>query len=220
MTDRHTKIDDLPEARVKAACLVRIVDDDETMLNSYRFMLGAVGWQVKCYQQARAFLDDQNDAAGCLVLDVRMPQMSGLELHAEMRRLGVTLPVIFVTGHGDVDMAVQTMKDGAVDFMLKPVVPGRLKEAVLHWCREDCKRRLSELQNNALESDARSLTEREREVAQLVVQGLSNKAIAAKLSIAERTVKFHRASACEKLGVGSTAQLIARMMLLKEKGLV
>ena len=189
MTDRHTKIDDLPEARVKAACLVRIVDDDETMLNSYRFMLGAVGWQVKCYQQARAFLDDQNDAAGCLVLDVRMPQMSGLELHAEMRRLGVTLPVIFVTGHGDVDMAVQTMKDG-------------------------------ELQNNALESDARSLTEREREVAQLVVQGLSNKAIAAKLSIAERTVKFHRASACEKLGVGSTAQLIARMMLLKEKGLV
>ena len=215
MTDRHTKIDDLPEARVKAACLVRIVDDDETMLNSYRFMLGAVGWQVKCYQQARAFLDDQNDAAGCLVLDVRMPQMSGLELHAEMRRLGVTLPVIFVTGHGDVDMAVQTMKDGAVDFMLKPVVPDRLKEAVLH-----CKRRLSELQNNALESDARSLTEREREVAQLVVQGLSNKAIAAKLSIAERTVKFHRASACEKLGVGSTAQLIARMMLLKEKGLV
>ena len=120
MTDRHTKIDDLPEARVKAACLVRIVDDDETMLNSYRFMLGAVGWQVKCYQQARAFLDDQNDAAGCLVLDVRMPQMSGLQLHAEMRRLGVTLPVIFVTGHGDVDMAVQTMKDGAVDFMLKP----------------------------------------------------------------------------------------------------
>ena len=210
MTDRHTKIDDLPEARVKAACLVRIVDDDETMLNSYRFMLGAVGWQVKCYQQARAFLDDQNDAAGCLVLDVRMPQMSGLQLHAEMRRLGVTLPVIFV----------QTMKDGAVDFMLKPVVPDRLKEAVLHWCREDCKRKLSELQNNALESDARSLTEREREVAQLVVQGLSNKAIAAKLSIAERTVKFHRASACEKLGVGSTAQLIARMMLLKEKGLV
>lgn len=220
MTDRHTKIDELPEARVKAACLVRIVDDDETMLNSYRFMLGAVGWQVKCYQQARAFLNDQNDAAGCLVLDVRMPQMSGLELHAEMRRIGVTLPVIFVTGHGDVDMAVQTMKDGAVDFMLKPVVPDRLKEAVLHWCREDCKRRLSELQNNALESDARSLTEREREVAQLVVQGLSNKAIAAKLSIAERTVKFHRASACEKLGVGSTAQLIARMMLLKEKGLV
>ena len=137
-----------------------------------------------------------------------------------MRRLGVTLPVIFVTGHGDVDMAVQTMKDGAVDFMLKPVVPDRLKEAVLLWCREDCKRRLSELQNNALESDARSLTEREREVAQLVVQGLSNKAIAAKLSIAERTVKFHRASACEKLGVGGTAQLIARMMLLKEKGLV
>lgn len=149
-----------------------------------------------------------------------MPQMSGLQLHAEMRRLGVTLPVIFVTGHGDVDMAVQTMKEGAVDFMLKPVVPDRLKEAVLHWCREDCKRKLSELQNNALESDARSLTEREREVAQLVVQGLSNKAIAAKLSIAERTVKFHRASACEKLGVSSSAQLIARLMLLKEKGLV
>ena len=138
-----------------------------------------------------------------------MPEMSGLELHAEMRRRGLRLPVIFVTGHGDVDMAVQSIKNGAGDFMLKPVMPDRLKSAVLHWCRHDCLKRQSELKANAHACDWETLSERERQVAHLVAQSLSNKEISAELSISERTVKFHRASVCQKLGVSRAAQLVS-----------
>lgn len=210
--DKNFEHDEFPIVRVQAASLVRVVDDDEKMLASYRFMLQAAGWKVRCYASAGEFLKEPQDDAGCLVLDVRMPQMSGLELLAEMKRRKMTLPVIFVTGHGDVDMVVQTMKDGAGDFMLKPVVPERLKTAVLHWSREDCRRRLARLQCSALDHDFSTLTERERQVMERVADGLSNKSIAAELSISERTVKFHRASLCEKLGVTSAAQLIARVM--------
>lgn len=220
MTEKNTAHDELPASRVRAASLVRIVDDDAKMLTSYAFMLGAAGWRVKCFRSAEEFLRDEDQTAGCLVLDVRMPGMSGLQLQAEMKRRGVIMPVIFVTGHGDVDMAVQTMKDGACDFMLKPVVPERLKAAVLHWSREDCVRRLLKLQTDAIEKDYETLSERERQVLALVAQGMSNKAIAASLCIAERTVKFHRASVYEKLGVSSSAQLIARAMQFRDKGLL
>ncbi len=209
--------DDMTDERVMNASLVRIVDDDEKMLASYRFMLGAAGWQVKCFSNATAFLADASSQPGCLVLDVRMPDMSGLELHGEMRRQGMSLPVIFVTGHGDVDMAVQSLKNGAGDFMLKPVVPERLKTAVLDWCRRDCLARHHELQVNARASDWETLSERERQVAQLVAAGHSNKQISVELAISERTVKFHRASVCQKLGVSGTAQLIARLLEFKGK---
>ena len=218
MSEIHSPPDDMTDERVMNACLVRIVDDDEKMLASYRFMLGATGWKVKCYASSAAFLADVGSQPGCVVIDVRMPGMSGLELHSEMRRRGMSIPVIFVTGHGDVDMAVQSIKNGAGDFMLKPVVPERLKSSVLHWCRQDCLARHSELQTNARTCDWKTLSERERQVAQLVANGLSNKEISAELSISERTVKFHRASVCPKLGVSGTAQLIARLLKLKDDG--
>lgn len=220
MTDHNEHMDELPLHRVQAASLVRIVDDDEKMRLSYAFMLKAAGWRVKSFSNAESFLADKDETAGCLVLDVRMPEMSGLQLHAEMIRQGMTLPVIFVTGHGDVDMAVQTMKDGASDFMLKPVVPERLKNAVLHWCRQDCLHRLNQLHTNAIERDFETLSERERQVLVMVTDGLSNREIAAQLCIAERTVKFHRSSVYEKLGVSSSAQLVTRAMQFKDKGLI
>lgn len=210
--DKTSAQDDLPLERVQAASLVRVVDDDEKMLASYRFMLRAAGWKVRCYTSAAQFLQEPQEESGCLVLDVRMPQMSGLQLFSEMNRRKMILPVIFVTGHGDVDMAVETMKNGAGDFMLKPVDPERLKTAVLQWCRESCRRRQNQLYTNALHEDFSTLTERERQVMERVADGLPNKSIAAELSISERTVKFHRASLFEKLGVKSAAQLISRVM--------
>ena len=188
MSDTRTSADEMTDERVMNASLVRIVDDDEKMLASYRFMLGAAGWQVKCFSSATAFLADASPQPGCLVLDVRMPDMSGLELYGEMKRQGMSLPVIFVTGHGDVD-----------------------------WCRRDCLARHHELQVNARASDWETLSERERQVAQLVAAGHSNKQISVELAISERTVKFHRASVCQKLGVSGTAQLIARLLELKGK---
>lgn len=220
MTEKYAAIDELPVSRVQSASIVRIVDDDEKMLSSYAFMLGAAGWKVKCFSSAEAFLLDDDETAGCLVLDVRMPGMSGLQLQSELQRRGVKLPMIFVTGHGDVDMAVQTMKDGACDFMLKPVVPERLKAAVLHWCREDCIRRLSRLQTSAIERDFKSLSERERQVLTMVAEGMSNREIASRLGIAERTVKFHRASVYEKLGVSNSVQLAARAVQFRQEGLM
>lgn len=215
----HT-LDTLTDARVMAASLVRIVDDDATILDSYRFMLGALGWRVQCFADAQSFLLDTHTQPGCLVLDVRMPLMSGLQLQAEMQLRGCNVPIIFVTGHGDVDMAVHTMKNGAADFMLKPVVPERLKAAVLHWCRLDCLKRLERLEADAMAGDSQTLSERERQVARLVVEGLSNKAIADALAISVRTVKFHRSQMAQKLGVSTSAQLIARLLLMKDKALL
>ena len=193
--------------------VIRLVDDDRELLDSLSFMLEMEGWKVRCFSNAREFLtQDMHSEPGCVILDVRMPQMSGLQLFSEMNRRKMTLPVIFVTGHGDVDMAVETMKNGAGDFMLKPVDPERLKTAVLQWCRESCRRRQNQLYTNALHEDFSTLTERERQVMERVADGLPNKSIAAELSISERTVKFHRASLFEKLGVKSAAQLISRVM--------
>ncbi len=219
MTTKNLEsMDDFPAQRVMLASVVRVVDDDAEMLASYAFMLGAAGWTVKRFQSAEAFLADPGASPGCLVLDVRMPDMSGLELQAEMNRRGIALPIIFVTGHGDVDMAVQTMKDGAGDFMLKPVVPERLKAAVLLWCRRDCIRNVSRLQESASAQDFQTLSLRERQVAQLILEGHSTKDIAQSLQIAERTVKFHRASIKEKLGAETTPQLLSILMRFRQKG--
>ena len=119
--------------------LVRIVDDDPDQLASLEIMLSAEGWDVACYERASDFFaEDTPSRPGCLILDVRMPEISGLEMQEELNRREYPLPILFLTGHGDVDMAVQSIKNGAGDFMLKPVMPDRLKSAVLHWCRHDC----------------------------------------------------------------------------------
>ena len=194
-------------ARVKRSTLVRVVDDDDGMRRSYDFMLKSHGWRVACYADAQAFLAEDTDERGCLILDVRMPGMTGLELQKRMLACGIDLPVIFVTGHGDVDMAVYTMQIGACDFMLKPVDPQRLRRAVLRWCAYDQQRGLDALRKRAKKTDIETLSEREREVLRELIHGIPYKCIAETLGISERTVKFHKASICKKLGVRTSAEL-------------
>ena len=209
--------DEMEAKRIKAASLVRVADDDTAMRRSYEFMLRSQGWQVVCYESAQAFLDDPRPEPGCLILDVRMPEMSGLELQRVMNREEILLPIIFVTGHGDIGMAVDTMQKGACDFMLKPVDPQRLRETVLRWCALDVEAKQSALRREARQSDIESLSDREKEVLQLIVSGKPYKCIADDLGISERTVKFHKASACRKLGVRTAAELTA--ILLHERDL-
>ncbi len=203
--------------RLQSTALIRIVDDDEAMRTSYRFMLGLAGWQIALYADAAAFLEeDDPEVPGCLILDVRMPGKSGLELQREIAESGIDLPIIFVTGHGDVDMAVFAVKAGAFDFMLKPVDPKRLKRAVaLAVYAVEKKREEAAASHDAL-AKWHSLSERERQVVLGVAHGMLNKVIASALHIAERTVKFHRASACRKLGVKSASEITAFVLSLPE----
>lgn len=199
--------DENEAARIKKIALIRVVDDDAGMLRSYKFMFSSQGWNVKCYSDAASFLEEVTDVPGCLILDVRMPEMSGLTLRREMMKRGIALPILFVTGHGDVDMAVETMQMGACDFMLKPVDPARLRKAVLRWSAFAVQQHLDRLKREAKQADFSTLSTREREVLQLISEGLQYKQIADQLGISERTVKFHRASLCEKLGVKTTQEL-------------
>ena len=195
--------------------LVRIVDDDEAMRRSYAFMLSMAGWPVVLYEDARDFLArDDLHTPGCVILDVRMPSISGLELQQRLKALNSVVPLIFVTGHGDVDMAVRAVKEGAFDFMLKPVDPERLKAAVSSACE-----RALAAQAPANEQAARwaQLSPREKEVFALVAQGHLNKTVAFELGIAERTVKFHRASACRKLGLRTPQEIAAFWIAFNER---
>lgn len=172
--------------------LVRIVDDDEGVRQSSAFLLGAAGYETACYESADDFLKHDDPARpGCLLLDARMPGMTGLELQDLLDSRGFRIPVIFVTGHGDVDMAVHVLKQGAADFLQKPVDGDRLIAVVEAAVKRD----------NADRAAFETLTAREKEVVKLVAEGLQNKEIAEKLNIAEKTVKVHRGSATRKLNV-------------------
>ena len=184
---------------VQQKSLVRIVDDDETVAKSYEFMLRCAGWNCRIFNSAEDYLVSENVQIGCLILDVRMPGLSGLQLPQKLEILEREIPIIFVTGHGDVDMAVMALKRGAQDFMLKPVDPQRLKGAVFQACQSDLLHFL------------RSLSQREREVAQLLAQGLLYKQIAERLGCSERTVKFHKARIAEKLGVKTPAEIALKL---------
>jgi RNA polymerase sigma factor (sigma-70 family) len=173
--------------------LVRIVDDDEGVRQSSAFLLGAAGYETACYESADDFLKHDDPARpGCLLLDARMPGMTGLELQDLLDSRGFRIPVIFVTGHGDVDMAVHVLKQGAADFLQKPVDGDRLIAV---------ERVEADERDNADRAAFETLTAREKEVVKLVAEGLQNKEIAEKLNIAEKTVKVHRGSATRKLNV-------------------
>jgi FixJ family two-component response regulator len=173
------------------------------------WLLESKGFSVEAYSSAEIFLEAyRDDMRGCLVLDVRMPGMSGLELFERLTARGGALPVIFVTGHGDVPMAVMAVKKGAVDFIEKPFAERdmlRLIEQCLEAERAQCSARL---QRAAVRERLATLTEREREVMELVVAGRQNKQIADALGIAMKTVEVHRARVMEKAGVGSVAELV------------
>lgn len=185
--------------------LIRVIDDDAEMRESLEFLLSTEGWKVRTYPSAKAFLDaDDMMVPGCMLLDIRMPDMSGLELQEVLKKKDYALPILFITAHGDITMAVDAVKKGAFDFLPKPIDDVQsVEDAVaLDWELR------SHHQNvDGLRKDLTTLTPREREVAELVGQGLMNKVIADRLGIAEKTVQVHRGQVCSKLKVRSAVEI-------------
>ncbi len=186
---------------------VFVVDDDEDVRRSLERLLRAAGLQSRLFASPQQFLAQARDVPGCLVLDLRMPQMSGLDLQARLAKSGLQLPVIFLTGHGDVPTTVRAMKSGAADFLTKPYRGKDLLAAVQAAIEKDRIQRQIRLEQADIRRRAASLTPREMEVFRLVVSGAANKVIADRLGIAERTVKVHRARVMEKMQVVSVAEL-------------
>ena len=188
---------------------VFLVDDDEPVLRALSRLLRLEGWRVMTFNQPRDFLSHSlEDVAGCLVLDVTMPGLNGLELQKALVRGDCRLPIIFLTGTGDIPMAVQAIKAGAVEFLSKPCQPARLVEAVRQAMARNQEDRQARARESAMNTRLDSLTPREREVMGGVVNGQLNKQIASDLGISVKTVKIHRARVMEKVAVRSVADLV------------
>ena len=188
---------------------VFVVDDDAAIRDSLRWLVESIGLSVRTFENAAAFLDAYSpDQPGCLVVDVRMPGMSGLELQEQLNARGITLPVIVISGHADVPMAVRAMKGGAVDFLQKPFDDQVLIERINNAIGRDRRARQDGLRQTDLASLFERLTPREREVMELVVSGKANKQIAAILDRSEKTVEHHRAHVMRKMEAGSLAELV------------
>ena len=188
---------------------VFVVDDDPSVRTSTERLVRSVGLAVRTFESAAAFLaTTAPDGPACLVLDVRMPGQNGLDLQRELIRVGTQIPIIFVTGHGDIPMTVRAMKAGAVEFLTKPYRKNDLLDAIRAAIERDRAARKERLDASALHQRYDQLTPREREVMALVVAGLLNKQIAGELSTAERTIKFHRAHLMEKMEAESLADLV------------
>jgi FixJ family two-component response regulator len=189
--------------------VVHVVDDDPDMRDSLTYLMQSVGLAVRTYDSAAEFLAEYRDQRpGCLLFDVRMPEISGLELYEQLLAQGVRLPVIFMTAFADVPMAVRALKSGAVEFIEKPFHMQSLLERVQRAIADDVARRAQGEQWDDFGRRLADLTSREREVLELVLTGVPNKAIANKLEITERTVELRRASVMKKLHVQSTIELI------------
>jgi len=195
---------------------VFIVDDDDAVSGALRLLMKSIGLPTALYTSARSFLADfDNDRRGCLVLDIRMPEMTGLELQRELLRRNAIIPIIFITGHGDVPMAVEAMKSGAADFVQKPFRDQDLIDRIHQALAEDAGNRARLSQISEIQTCLQRLTMRERQVMDLVVHGTANKVIAMELEIADRTVEVHRARAMEKMGARSLAHLIRMVALTR-----
>lgn len=198
------------------APVVFIVDDDANVRRSIQDLLSSVSLRSEAFATPQEFLKSKRaDCAGCLVLDVRLPGMSGLEFQRELVDAGVTIPIIFVSGHADVPMTVRAMKSGAVEFLTKPFRPQELLDAVQQALDRDKKLRERHRETLEVRNRYETLTAREREVMELVVSGLLNKQIAAELGTGEHTVKIHRAHVMEKMYAGSLPALIRMADTLK-----
>jgi RNA polymerase sigma factor (sigma-70 family) len=199
-----------------ASPLAHVVDDDESMRTLWQWLMESRGIAARTYATAAAFLEAYRDeGTACLVLDLQLPDMSGLDLQRRLGELGVEIPVVFVTGHGDVPAAVSALKGGAVDFIEKPFdyrMAVRTVERAFERDRENRERRARQA---ALDARLALLTEREREVMARVVEGRPNKAIAQDLDISVKTVEVHRAKVMEKLGADSVAELVQLMLQRK-----
>jgi FixJ family two-component response regulator len=190
---------------------VFLVDDDASVRRALTRLIKSAGYEVQAFASARDFLDYRRlseESPGCLVLDVRMPGLSGLDLQHELRAANALLPIIFITGHGDIPMSVKAMKEGAVDFLPKPVKDKELLSAIEQALARADHDHAERLDVEDLERRLETLTPREREVMTLVVRGFLNKQIAFELGIVEKTVKVHRARVMEKMAVHSLAELV------------
>jgi FixJ family two-component response regulator len=195
---------------------VHVVDDDEPLRTALARLLRTKGYEVRTYASAGDFLiTPPAGGQGCLILDLRMPGPSGLALQEALDRYAVTLPIVFLTGHGDVASSVRAMKAGAVDFLTKPVEPDVLLQAVAVALGRDGELRASRADLAIAKARWATLTERERDVFDRVVAGTLNKVIAADLGITERTVKAHRHEVMAKMGAGSLAELVDMGHLLR-----
>ena len=188
---------------------VYVIDDDREVLKAMQRLLGSVGLSVAAFESPRAFLDTYDAAApGCLVLDLAMPELTGLELQRALAGRDALLPIVFLTGRGDVRACAQAMKDGAVDFLTKPVDAADLLAAVDQALAKDRALRQERAARARVEGSLAALTGRERQVLSQIVAGRLNKQIAFELGTVEKTVKFHRGNLMKKLGVRSIADLV------------
>ena len=197
--------------------VVHIIDDDDSLRHVLDSLFRSVGLQTRMYGSARDFVDAPKlDAPGCLVLDVRLPGTSGLDFQQQLAGLGIHLPVILTTGHGDIPMSVRAMKAGAVDFLTKPFRDQDMLDAVAAAIERDRKRRAVEGQAGRIAGLFATLSQREQQVMQLVATGKMNKQIAAELGLSLVTVKIHRGAAMRKMGARSLADLVRMSESLKK----
>jgi FixJ family two-component response regulator len=188
---------------------VFVIEDDPSMRGAVEDLVRSVRLQVRAFASPQEFLEsNQRDAPGCLVLDVRLPGMSGLTFHQELVKEGVTLPVIFITGHGDIPMSVRAMKAGAFEFLTKPFHHQELLDAIHAAIERDRATRRETVLITDLRNRYAALTERERHIMALVVMGRANKQIAAELNLSEITVKVHRGQVMRKMMAGSLPELV------------
>ena len=196
---------------------VYVVEDDEAVRDSLELLLKSDGKPVKTYESATAFLKDYSDKmAGCIVLDIRMPGMDGMELQKKLNEKHSILPIIFVTGHGDVPMAVDAMKEGSVDFIQKPYREEALLEKIEAALKQDLEQRKSLDEKQEIIRRVKSLTPREHEIMDRMIAGQANKVIAIELEISQRTVEIHRSRVMHKMGTHSLAHLVRMVLSVKD----
>ncbi len=196
---------------------VFIVDDDEAVRESLGLLMKSVALTCRSFASAGDFLAEYDpDCPGCLILDIRMPGMSGMELQQKLIDMRAILPIIFITGHGDIPMAVEAMQRGAVDFIPKPFRDNELLDRINKALEDDRKNRDTLVEQEEVEKRIEKLTPRETQVLELVVQGKANKVIAGDLEVSQRTVEIHRARVMEKMQVRSLAQLVRMVMQIQQ----
>lgn len=189
--------------------VVLVVDDDSAMREALKGLLRSVGLQVELFDSAQGLMQSElPDAPSCIVLDIRLPRVSGLDFQQELAKAGINVPIIFVTGYGDIPMSVKAMKAGAVDFLTKPFRDQDLLDAVSAAIRRDRQRREEQRKNRDIQGLFDSLTPRERQVMAFVTAGLMNKQIAGELGVSEITVKIHRGHLMRKMKAKSLAELV------------
>lgn len=193
--------------------LIHVVDDEPDVRDALRLLLHSLGYQVRTYASAQEFLDTYQAAAtGCLVLDVRLPGMNGMELQRQLKALGIAIPIVFISGHGDIPMAVRAVQAGAVDFLEKPFNDQDLLDRVeraLSVAREQLARAETQAE---VEREMAALTPREQEVMERLLEGKPNKVIARELDVSVRTVEIHRARVLQKMEVDNVPQLVRKVL--------